>query len=92
MARKPGSPLNTGDDFVELAKRRGAKVTQGKSGFVQIETPKGKTYINPSHDVLDKQTISNIKRWFRLLGLMLKFVGFPVGAILSILYLVNKFF
>lgn len=75
MTNKPRSPLNTGHDFIELAKKRGAKVSLGKNGFTQVETPKGKTFINDSKDTYDKQTISNLKRWFKLLGLMILIFG-----------------
>lgn len=65
----------TGEEFVGLAREKGAHISHGHSHFVSIETPKGKVYINPSHDKLDKQTISNLKRWFRLLGLMVFIIG-----------------
>jgi len=70
---QPGGP-STGNDFIELAKRRGAKVSVGKGGFTSIETTQGKVHINPSNENLDKWTRSNLRRWFKLLGLM-KWVG-----------------
>lgn len=81
MAKKntPQNGPNTGKGFQELAKNRGAKVTENAhAGFSSIETVNGKMYINPSHDTLDKRTRSNIRRWFRFLGLM-SFVIFLVA-------------
>lgn len=71
MSKSKGhTDLNTGNKFVDFARKRGAVVK--KSGnFTSIETPKGKVHINASNDTLDKQTVSNLKKWFRLLGLML---------------------
>lgn len=75
MAKKkghnPGKQLLTGEDFVEVAKKRGAQVTaNAHQGFTEIRTPNGSTYINPSADTLDVGTRSNLKKWFRFLGLM----------------------
>lgn len=65
-----GGP-QTGEQFVNLAKQRGAKVTENAhAGFTSVETASGKMYINPSSDTLDKGTRSNVRKWFRFLGLM----------------------
>ena len=66
---QPGGPA-TGNDFIELAGKRGAKVSMGKDGFTAVETTVGKVHINPSDQPLDKWTRSNLRRWFRFLGLM----------------------
>ncbi len=60
----------TGDEWIDLGKRRGAVVREG-GRFTSIETPKGKVIIAPGDERLDKMTRSNLKRWFRLLGLMI---------------------
>lgn len=71
MAKKHGPPggPNTGDSFIKLAKARGADV-QKAGRFQKISTPKGSVHITPGKDTLDSQTRSNIRKWFRLLGLM----------------------
>lgn len=71
MSQKQKGDLRTGKDFVNFAEKRGAKVTHNAhGGFTSVETPAGKVFINPSSHTLDKQTIGNLKRWFRLLGIM----------------------
>lgn len=60
----------TGDDWIALAKKRGAIVREGGK-FTSVSTPKGKAMIAPGRERLDNWTRSNLRRWFRLLGLML---------------------
>lgn len=75
MPKKKGhqsSQLLTGADFVNTAKEKNAKVTpNAHQGFTRIETPQGSMYINPSNDTLDKSTRSNVRKWFRFLGIMI---------------------
>lgn len=71
-SKKNIHPFNTGDDFISLAERRGAIIeTKGNSGFIKIKTPKGSVFVAPGDKQLDKKTVSNLRKWFRLLGLML---------------------
>lgn len=63
-------PFKSGQNAIEFAKERGASIEEKKT-FTKISTPKGSVYINPGREDLDKYTQSNLKRWFRLLGLML---------------------
>lgn len=73
MPKKKGnSPVgpHTGNDFIQLAKERGALVEKSKK-FTKIKTPKGSVHIAPGDTNLDPQTRLNLRRWFRLLGLML---------------------
>lgn len=79
-------PFNTGDDFLNLAKARGASVEK-KGRFFRIHTPRGSTYVAGGKEKLDDQTISNLRKWFRLLGLMLIFVGTPLWYILTHYYI-----
>ena len=70
MGKKNEHPLQTGDQFIELAKSKGASVTP-HGNFSKVETPEGSVHIAPGRNRLDNQTISNLKRWFRLLKLLL---------------------
>ena len=65
-------PFNTGNDFINLAKNRGAN-TNEKGIFTKITTRNGSTFVKPGNEPLDKRTVANLKRWFRLLGLMALF-------------------
>lgn len=69
----------TGDDFIKMARERGAKVTDAgkKAGveFTKISTPGGSMYITPGKQPLDPRTRKNYRHWFRLLGLLLLLVG-----------------
>ena len=62
--------LETGKDVVEFAKRRNAS-TFHHGLFTGIETPKGKMYVSETDEKMDKHTKANVKRWLKLLGLML---------------------
>lgn len=76
--------LSTGEKVVKFAKERGAKVEKAHGGFTAISTPRGKMMIYPGRDKLDKQTVSNTKRWLRLLGLLLflLFCAYPIYIVL----------
>lgn len=63
-------PFNTGDDFLNLARARGA-VVEKAGRFWKVKTPAGTAHIAGGTEKLDDQTVSNLKRWFRLLGLMI---------------------
>ena len=67
--KKKSHELNTGNSFIDLAKGRGASV-EPAGNFMKIKTPAGSMKIAPGDEILDKQTRGNIKRWFKLLGLM----------------------
>lgn len=73
--KHPKTP-QTGDDFISLAERRGAVVTGSHSGFRKIRTPRGSMHIAPGQKQLDPPTLRNIKKWFKLLGLMILAIGF----------------
>ena len=60
---------STGNDFIELAEKRGA-VTINRGTHTKVRTKLGATYIVPGDKPLDKRTVSNLTRWYRLLGLM----------------------
>lgn len=66
-----GEPT-TGNQFIKLAEERGANVTQtDKNNFTVVKTPGGSVHIAAGDTKLDPQTRSNLKRWYKLLGLML---------------------
>lgn len=83
MTKKDQGP-QTGKDFANLARKRGAKISINR-GFTSIETPKGKVMINETNDRLDSQTRSNLRKWFRLLGLMIFIVLCVIPIIKSFL-------
>ena len=66
--QKPDYPV-TGNDFIKVAKERGAFVVD-RGTHTKIRTKLGATYVVPGDERLDKRTISNLRKWFRLLGLM----------------------
>lgn len=67
--RNPEPNLSTGHKVINYAKGRGADVREDGI-FTSIETPAGKMHVKDSNQTLDKQTQSNIRRWLRLLGLL----------------------
>lgn len=78
MGRKQKRPYpSTGDDFIKIARERGAVVIN-RGTHTKVRTRGGATYIVPGDEPLDKRTISNLKKWFRLLGLM-SLVGIAWG-------------
>ena len=68
--KKGNRDIETGKDVVEFAKKRNASVFE-HGRFTGIETPKGKMYVSETNEKMDKFTKANVKRWLRLLGLML---------------------
>jgi len=87
MSKNRGAK-NSGLFFINVAKERGAEVSDHKKGgYTEIKVSgKGKTFIKKTKDPLDPQTVSTVKKIFRLLGLMM--LGFGslvllVDAILS---------
>lgn len=66
-----GTGPETGNDFIELAEKRGAAISK-KPGrqFTKISTPHGSMFLVGSDSKLDKKTKGNYVRWFRVLGLM----------------------
>lgn len=88
MSKKKGKndEPETGDEFIALAERRGA-VVKRVGNFFKVKTTKGSMKIAPGHTKLDKTTISNTEKWFRLLGLMavLFFCIFPLLSRIGIL-------
>lgn len=87
MAKK----LKTGDDYIEYAKRAGAKVEPAgmKKGqeFTKISTPRGSMFLTPGKQPLDPRTRKSYTHWLRLLGLLILVLGvlavidFTVGLI-----------
>lgn len=78
--KKQGHPLNTGDRFIQEALVKGAHV-ESHGIFNKITTPMGSMFIKPGRVTLDDKTIGNTKRWFKLLGLLVLFLGIPVWLI-----------
>ncbi len=75
MAKPSGQKQpKTGNDFIELAKNRGALVedagTKRGTKFTHIQTPAGSMYITPGTQPLDPRTRKNYMHWLRLLGLL----------------------
>lgn len=71
MPRQKRVDLTTGDGVIKYAKGRGADVTpQSHGNFTAIETPAGKMHIRPGKEKLDKPTQANVRRWLKLLGLL----------------------
>jgi len=71
MSNKKGhTDLNTGHQVIDFARKRNAHIEKAGS-FVSIETRRGKMHIVDNNVQMDKQTKSNVKKWLRLLGLML---------------------
>lgn len=64
-----GDNPTTGKEWIALAAHRGASIQEGNT-FTSVETPKGKVHIYPGREKLDSQTQHNLRRWFKLLGLM----------------------
>ena len=61
-----------GKDYVKLAKKNGLDVRNGKGDHVKIYGPAGRGYMTvPVVGELDRGTESNIKKWFRALGILL---------------------
>lgn len=62
----------TAGDVLDTARVRGAHVGSSKDGeWATISTPQGTMKITPNErQELDKLSLSNIRRWFKLLGLM----------------------
>lgn len=71
--RKPTgeSRPKTGDQFIAMAKSRGAVVEDKGGKFIKVSTRKGATYITPGDETLDPRTRKNLRHWFRLLGLLM---------------------
>lgn len=68
--KQKGQGPQTGNDFIELAAGRGAEIIRrGLHTKIRVKG-KGATYVIPGDKKLDKRTISNLRKWFRLLGLM----------------------
>ncbi len=67
--KKKSHELGNGNAFIDLAEKRGAHVVR-KGIFWKIVTPKGTMKIRPGTTQLDPLTISNTKKWFKLLGLL----------------------
>ena len=68
---RDGQPvIKTGRDVINFASENGAKISQGKSGRVIIETDQGKMHVFDNTRQYDKKTIHNIYRWLKLLGLL----------------------
>ena len=79
-SNKPHVPQQpkTGNDYIDLAKSRGASVKPGRRGFTKIETPRGSTYVTPGNRPLDQRTRKNLNHWYKLLGLMLLIAGLVI--------------
>ncbi len=71
MSNKKGNrDIETGNDVVNFAKKRNADV-YNSGNFTAIETPNGKMFVKDNNEKMDKHTKSNVKKWLRLLGLMI---------------------
>jgi len=82
--RKGHTDLKNGHAVVDFAKGRNADVhPAGK--FTAIETPKGKMLIMDNYNDFDKKTTSNVKKWLKLLGLMVIVLPFLANYVANLL-------
>jgi len=74
------SKHNSGSHYVKVAEKHGLRVENGKGDHAKIIAPAGRGYmIVPLHKELSNGTEFAIKRWFRMLGIILCLV---IGALL----------
>ena len=69
------NPQN-GREVVKYAKEKGAKIEQKKNGMVKISTPSGSMQVEDNKHNYSEHDKSNIRRWLKLLGLLLLFLLF----------------
>lgn len=63
---------NSGSHYVKVAEKHGLRVENGKGDHAKIIAPAGRGYmIIPLHKELSAGTEFAIKKWFRLLGIIL---------------------
>ena len=68
---KPWQDVRTAGDVKNYARGRGAQV-ENKGDWDVIKAPGGTIHITPNNrQKLDKQTLGNLKRWLKLVGLAL---------------------
>lgn len=69
------SKHNSGSHYVKVAEKHGLRVENGKGDHAKIIAPAGRGYmIVPLHKELSNGTEFAIKKWFRLLGIILTVV------------------
>ena len=69
------SKHNSGSHYVKVAEKHGLRVENGKGDHAKIIAPAGRGYmIVPLHKELSNGTEFAIKRWFKLLGIILTVV------------------
>lgn len=77
------SKHNSGEYYVKLAQKEGLEVKNGKGDHAKIVAPAGRGYmIVPLHKELSNGTECAIKKWFRMLGILV--------AIMAIVFLVMR--
>jgi hypothetical protein len=77
------SKTHSGKFYVDLAVKNGLTVLNGKGDHVKVVAPAGRGYmIVPTHRELAKGTECSIRRWFKLVGILLTVMA-PLACMIA---------
>lgn len=77
------SKTHSGKFYIDLALKNGLQVINGHGDHAKVIAPAGRGYmVVPLHRELAKGTECSIKRWFKLVGILLTVLA-PLACLIS---------